>query len=59
MPLTEEIMHTHVYDKVDEYNLIHYTQNYYKQDKLEETLNDIYIYIYSMYYSVLKRLLQI
>ena len=35
MPLTEEIMHTQVYDKVDEYNTLDYTNNYYKQYKFE------------------------
>ena len=42
MPLTEEIMHTQSYDKVDEDNSLYYTNNYYKQDKFEETINDIY-----------------
>ena len=42
MPLTEEIMHTQVHDKVDEYNTLGYTKNPYKQDKSEETINDIY-----------------
>ena len=35
-------MHTESYDKVDEYNTLYYTTNYYKQDKFEETINDIY-----------------
>ena len=35
-------MHTHVYDKVDEYNSLCYTNNSYKQEKSEETINDIY-----------------
>lgn len=47
MPLTEEIMHTQFYDKVDEYNPLGYTKNSYKQEKFEETVNDIYIYIYT------------
>ena len=42
MPLTEEIMHTQFYDKVDEYNTLYYTRNSYKQDKFEETINDIH-----------------
>ena len=29
-------------DKVDEYNTLDYTKNYYKQGKVEETINDIY-----------------
>ena len=35
-------MHTQFYDKVDEYNSLYYTNNYYKQAKFEETINDIY-----------------
>ena len=35
MSLTEEIMHTHFYDKVDEYNSLDYTNNYYRQYKSE------------------------
>ena len=31
MRLPEEIMHTLFHDKVDEYNTLDYTQNYYKQ----------------------------
>ena len=42
MPLTEEIMHTQFYDKVDEYNTFDYTKSSYKQEKFEETVNDIY-----------------
>ena len=42
MPLTEEIMHTQLYDKVDEYNSLDYTNNYYKQEKSEETINYTY-----------------
>ena len=42
MPLIEEIMYTQFYDKVDEYNTVDYTNNSYKQDKFEETINDIY-----------------
>ena len=45
MPLTKEIMHTQFHDKVDEYNTLDYTNNYYKQERFEETLNDTYIYI--------------
>ena len=41
MPLTEEIMHTQFYDKVDEYNSLDYTKNPYKQE-VEETIHDIY-----------------
>ena len=44
-PLTEEIMHTQFYDKVDEYNTLDYTNNSYKQEELKETtynnVNDI------------------
>ena len=42
MPLTEEIMHTQFYEKVDAYNSLDYTKNPYKQEKFEETVNDIY-----------------
>ena len=42
MLLTEEIMHTQLYDKVDEYNTSDYTKNSYKQETFEETINDIY-----------------
>ena len=42
MPLTEEIVHTQFYDKVDEYSTLDYTRNSYKQDKFEETINDRY-----------------
>ena len=42
MPLTEYIMHTQFYDKVDEYTALDYTHNSYKQDKFEETINDPY-----------------
>ena len=42
MPLTEEVMHTQVYDKVDGYNTLYYTNSSYKQEKFEETINDIY-----------------
>ena len=31
MPLTEEIMPTHFYDKADEYKTLAYTNNHYKQ----------------------------
>ena len=33
MPLTEEILHTHFYDKGDEYNTLDYTTNSYKQEE--------------------------
>ena len=46
MPLTEDIMHTQLYDKVDEYKTLDYTTNSYKQNNFEETIHDIYIYIY-------------
>ena len=42
MPLKEEIMHTNLYDKVDEYNTLYYTHIFYKQEEFEETINDIY-----------------
>ena len=42
MPLTEKIMHTQFHDKVDEYKTLGYTKNSYKQEKFEETINDIY-----------------
>ena len=42
MPLTEEIMHTQFYDKVDEYNTLDYTKNSYKQEEFKETINDLY-----------------
>ena len=42
MPLTGEIMHTQFYDKVDAYKTLDYTKNSYKQEKPEETINDIY-----------------
>ena len=42
MPSTEEIMHTQFYDKVDEYNTLGYTRNSDKQERFEETLNDLY-----------------
>ena len=48
MPLTEDIMHTQLDDKVDEYNALYYKNNSYKQEKFEETINDIYIYIYDI-----------
>ena len=41
MPLTSHIMHTQFYDKVDEYNSLNHTHNYYKQDKCEETVHYI------------------
>ena len=42
MPLTEDIMHTQSYDKVDEYKPLDYTNNSYKQEEVKETINDIY-----------------
>ena len=42
MPLTDDIMHTQSYNKVDEYNTLYYTNHLYKQDKFEETVNYIY-----------------
>ena len=35
-------MHTQFYDKVGEYKTLEYTTNSYKQEKSEETINDIY-----------------
>ena len=54
MPLTEEIMHTQFYDKVDEYNTLDYTKNYYKHEKPEETINYTYVYIYIYTYNSLR-----
>ena len=42
MPLTEEIMNTQFYDKVDDYNTLEYTNNSYKQEDFEETIHDLY-----------------
>ena len=42
MLLTEDIMHTQFYDKVDEYNTLYYTNNSYKQEEFKETINDLY-----------------
>ena len=39
---TEEIMHTQFYDKVDDYNTLDVTQNSYKQEEFNETINDLY-----------------
>ena len=44
MPLTEEIMQTHLYDKVDEYNTLDYTNNCYKQEEPKETTTTHKIY---------------
>ena len=54
MHLTEEIMHTQFYDKVDEYNTLDYTKNYYKHEKPEETINYTYVYIYIYTYNSLR-----
>ena len=42
MPLTEEIMHTQSYDKVDENKTLDYTNNSYNQEEFKETINNIY-----------------
>ena len=41
MPLTEEIMHTQFYDKVDECKTLDYTKKFLQTKKFEETMNDI------------------
>ena len=35
-------MHTQCYDTGDGYNTLHYANNYYKQDKFEEIVNDLH-----------------
>ena len=35
-------MHTQSYDKVDENSTLYYTNNSYKQEEFEETINDRY-----------------
>ena len=35
-------MHAQFHDKVDGYNTFDYTKTSYKQDKFEETINDLY-----------------
>ena len=52
MPLTEEVMHTQLYDKADKYNTLDCTKDSYTQEKFEETINDIYKILFD-----LKRLL--
>ena len=42
MPLTEEIMHTQFYDKVDDYKTLGCTKNSYKQEGFKDTVNDLY-----------------
>ena len=40
--VTEEIMQTQLYDKVDEYKTLDYTNNSYKQEDVKETIDDLY-----------------
>ena len=39
MPLTEEVMKTQFYDKVDEYNTLEYTDKSYRQEEFKEQLD--------------------
>ena len=42
IPLTEEVMRTQFYDKVDEYKTLEYTEHSYRQDEFKETNKDFY-----------------
>ena len=37
IPLTEEVMRTQFYDKVDEYKTLEYTEHSYRQDEFKQT----------------------
>ena len=42
MTLTEEIMRTQFYDKVDEYKTLEYSKQSYRQDEYKEKIKDVY-----------------
>ena len=42
MLLTEELMNTQLYDKVEEYGTLDYTTQSYRQDEYKEKLNSSY-----------------
>ena len=42
MPLTEEVMETQFYDKVDEYNTLEYTDKSYRKEGFKEKSDIIY-----------------
>ena len=42
IPLTEEVMRTQFYDKVDEYKTLECTEHSYRQDEFKETNKDFY-----------------
>ena len=42
MPLTEEIMRTQFYDKVDEYKTLEYTNHSYRQEEYKEKDKNVY-----------------
>ena len=42
MPLTEEVMETQLYDKVDEYNTFEYTDKSYRKGEFKEKSDIIY-----------------
>ena len=42
MPLTEELMRTQFYDKVDDYKTLEYTKHSYRQEEYKEKNNTVY-----------------
>ena len=53
MPLTEEVMETQFYDKVDEYNTLEYTDKSYRKEEVKE-MSDIIWFGRSLYQGLVR-----